>query len=67
MPSVAQPDRRKVDQDTPIQVGVALKGRVHGKVVFRLTNCPERPLRVRCRPGNKWIKDGWFSKNLLDE
>jgi hypothetical protein len=67
MPSVAKPDRREAGQDTPMQVGVALAGRVHGKVVFRVTNCAEKPLKVVFRPGKMWIRDGWFTKNLLDE
>jgi len=49
------------------RVGRCLRGSIDGKAVFRFTREVPKQVRTVRRPGSYWIREGWFSANLLDE
>ena len=67
MPSVAKPSRKEVRDQVPIRTDRCLKGLIHGKAIFRVTNCRPERIGVRRRPSRYWVEAGWFSEDLLDE
>ncbi len=50
-----------------LRVGRCLKGLIDGRAVFRFASEEPKRMKVNRRPGGSWIKEGWFSRNLLDE
>jgi len=59
--------KQKSRIEAVFKVGRCLRGLVDGKAVFRFVSEPARREKIRSSPAGDWIKQGWFSNNLLDE
>ncbi len=49
------------------EVGRCLMGYVDGKKKFKYADGERRVVKIRQKPSKKWIEDGWFSRDLLND
>lgn len=58
---------RQDAQCTVIRLGICLEGFRDGMQVFRVVAVEPERILVAPRPARRWISQGWFAENLLDE
>ena len=54
-------------QCTVIRLAICLEGFRDGMQVFRVVDVAPERIIVPRRPARRWISQGWFAENLLDE